>query len=153
MAIIGTVYKIIDNTNGNIYVGSTMGTLKQRMHSHKTNYKRYMNGKSKGKCKAYEIIQNDDYEWEIIEEIDDCDNNKLTERETYYIKTIDKVINKAIPNIGLKINKTGNKDDMVAFHKEYHKEYNKEYKRKKEMKEIKIDVFNDKSNSKSNDNI
>jgi hypothetical protein len=148
---IGKIYKIVDNTNGNVYVGSTVNDVKERMHKHRADYKRYINGKSKTNLKSFEIIKNNNYECIIIEIIDDCTTRELTEKETYYIETIDNCINTLISNATNKTKYEGDKDDMVAFHKEYHKEY---YKRKKEIKkimkeiieEIIIDVFNDKSN-------
>ena len=33
------IYKIIDNTNQNVYIGSTCGSLKDRLSRHKGNYK------------------------------------------------------------------------------------------------------------------
>ena len=35
----GKIYKIIDNTNGKIYIGSTVQTLQGRLLGHKTEYK------------------------------------------------------------------------------------------------------------------
>jgi len=29
---IGKIYKIVDNTNGNVYVGSTVNDVKEKMH-------------------------------------------------------------------------------------------------------------------------
>ena len=36
----GTIYKLIDNTNGMFYFGSTIGPLHKRYHGHKTNSKK-----------------------------------------------------------------------------------------------------------------
>lgn len=41
---IGRIYMIYDNTNDNVYIGSTTNTLKQRLQKHETSYKRYLKG-------------------------------------------------------------------------------------------------------------
>ena len=38
------IYKIVDNTNDNKYIGSTCCSLKRRLSFHKSNYKRFING-------------------------------------------------------------------------------------------------------------
>ena len=38
------IYKIIDNTNQNVYIGSTCKTLKERLTKHKNNYKLFLKG-------------------------------------------------------------------------------------------------------------
>tara|TARA_R100001594_G_scaffold3518_7_gene13129 strand:+ start:92 stop:529 length:438 start_codon:yes stop_codon:yes gene_type:complete len=79
------IYKLIDNTNGNIYIGQTKQKLYKRLNNHKQDYKRGYKGSSK------EIIKNGDYKIELIEETTD----KL--RERYWIENT-KCINKVIPN-------------------------------------------------------
>ena len=42
---LGKVYKIVDNTNGNIYIGSTCEPyLSNRLGGHRTCYQRYLKG-------------------------------------------------------------------------------------------------------------
>ena len=70
------IYKIVDNTNGNIYVGSTNQPLCKRMTSHR---------KSDNRCSSREIIKNNDYDVNILEE---CNEENRDEREQYYIDTL-----------------------------------------------------------------
>lgn len=77
------IYKIIDNTNGNIYIGQTIQTLKKRLKGHE---------ESRSKCISKKIIENGDYKIELIEETDDIN------RERYWIINTE-CINKTIPNI------------------------------------------------------
>ena len=39
------IYKIVDNTLDNIYIGSTCKTLEQRLKSHEQDYKKFKAGK------------------------------------------------------------------------------------------------------------
>ena len=74
------IYKIVDNTNGNIYIGST-NDISKRKHRHK----------HKCDCSSKIIIDNNNYRFVIIEE---CDESIRYDREQYYIDTLDNVINK-----------------------------------------------------------
>ena len=95
------IYKIIDNTNNNIYIGIT----KQKYLCH-----RLSSHKRKKDCVAKEIIKNGDYRIELIEETDD----KL--RERYWIENTD-CINKIIPG------RTRNEWYHSTNHKEYQREW------------------------------
>ena len=68
-----SIYKIVDNTNGNVYVGSTIQTLKERLNRHKTNFR---NGCY---CSSQEILKQGNYKIVLIK---DFDCNSLIELET-----------------------------------------------------------------------
>ena len=83
----GKIYKIIDNTNNNIYVGSTTQTLSNRLKGHIGHYKNYLVGKAR-KCMSYDILKNNDYKIISIEEYP-CENREqLRIREQYWIDTL-----------------------------------------------------------------
>jgi hypothetical protein len=91
------IYKIIDNTNGNIYVGSTCEpTLARRLAGHVSNYKQYLNGKSHF-VTSYEIIKNEDYDIILIENVKCDSKDQLKARERNYVESLD-CINKCIPS-------------------------------------------------------
>ena len=102
------IYRIVDNTNGNIYIGKTKNTLKQRLASHK----------HRKTCMSREILKNGDYRMELIEETDD------DTRERYWILNTD-CINKVIPG---RTKKESNKE-WYENNMEEKKEKNKEYKK------------------------
>ena len=99
------IYKIIDNTNGNIYIGKTEQTLKQRLTKHKHDFKIGKN------CSSRQIIKNGDYKIELIEETHD------ETRERYWILS-NECVNVSIPGRTVK---------------EWGKD-NKEYLRKKDKR-------------------
>ena len=78
------IYKIIDNTNGNVYIGKTKKRLCDRMAGHRYDYR------NNGYCSSREIIKNGDYKIELIEETED------ESRERYWIENTE-CINKNIP--------------------------------------------------------
>ena len=60
------IYKIVDNTNAKIYIGSTCESLKRRLTKHKYDYKRYINGLCRN-IRSFDILKNDDYKIELLE--------------------------------------------------------------------------------------
>jgi len=105
---VGKIYKIIDNTNGNVYIGSTTQRLNTRLSHHKSEYNRYLNSKGRN-CTSFEIIKNNDYKIELVKYVIYKDRIELHQRERYYIENND-CINKNIPS---------------RIDKEYYKEHGK----------------------------
>jgi len=76
------IYKIVDNTNGNVYIGQTkVKYLSQRIAQHRNNLK------YEKSCSSKKILCNNDWYYELIEETNDLS------REQYWILNIDNCIN------------------------------------------------------------
>jgi hypothetical protein len=102
----GKIYKIIDNTTGNIYIGCTCKKLCQRIAGHRTAYKNYLNGTGHY-ITSFEILKNDNYSI-ILLEVYSCDTKEqLNRKEREYIDNLE-CVNKYIP---------------TRTHKEYYKKY------------------------------
>jgi len=115
------IYKLVDNTNGDIYIGITTQTLKQRLWKHKSSY---------STCVSREIINNGDYKIELIEETDD------KTRERYWIENTN-CINKIIPGRTEKEYYENNRDKFKEYrenNREKANEYFKEYREKNREK-------------------
>lgn len=85
------IYKIIDNTNGNCYIGQTFRMeIRLRQHTDRKS--------KKVSCKM--IIDNGDWSYKILEE---CDDDIAYEREQYWMDNSENVIN--IRNAVRKISK------------------------------------------------
>ena len=96
------IYKIIDNTNGNVYVGkTTQKYLSNRISTHRYDYKT----NNKNGSVSREIIKNGDYRVELIEETDD------KTRERYWIENTD-CVNKIIPGRTAKEWRKDNKESI-----------------------------------------
>ena len=118
---LGKIYKIVDNTNDNIYIGSTCEpTLSRRLAKHVSNFNGYKRGKDKFMT-SFKILENGDYDIILIEDFP-CDNkNQLFARERYWTDNINCV------------NKNRNQGIIAELGglKEYKKINNKEYREKK----------------------
>jgi len=107
------IYKIVDKTNDNIYIGSTCRTLKKRLSEHKSNYEKFLKGLY-GNTKSFEIIKNNDCEIELLENCEVKTKSELLARERYFIENTE-CVNKKIPG--------RTKQEWDDANKEYYKKY------------------------------
>jgi len=90
------IYKLVDNTNGKIYVGSTTQALSKRKGGHVQDYKRKQDGKRTKGCSSFDIIKNNDYDIVLIENVKVENKEQLFQKEREYIEKLD-CINKTMP--------------------------------------------------------
>ena len=111
------IYKIVDNTNGNIYIGSSCEPiLSRRLAQHKSDYKRYLKG-NHNFITSFEIIKNGNYEIVLIESYPCNSKDELHSREKFYIEN-NKCVNKFIPNRTGKKWYEENKEHKQAYDKQ-----------------------------------
>ena len=89
------IYKITDNTNDNIYIGNTCRNLEERLSEHKSSYKRFLKGLYRN-VKSFDILKNNNYKIELLENCNITTKDELLARERYYIENND-CLNKNIP--------------------------------------------------------
>ena len=131
------IYKIVDNTNGNIYIGSTCEpTLARRLANHRRHYKRYLENK-KNFITSFNILKNDNYEIVLLEECKDITTkDQLHKRERFYIEN-NICVNKYIPSRTDKEYYETNKEQLKQYrqdNKEKISEYNIQYKQDNKQK-------------------
>jgi hypothetical protein len=116
----GKIYKIVCNTTGLTYYGSTCEpTLARRLANHKTSYKCWKIGKKKGNVKSFGLLENDNYVIVLVE-LFPCDRKmELHQRERYYIENND-CVNKNIP--------TRTISEWYEDNREYELQYNANYR-------------------------
>jgi hypothetical protein len=124
----GKIYKIICNTTNKIYIGSTTESLYRRLKRHEYYYKNYVNNtKFKYKChiSSREIIQNNNYKIELIEDYPCFNKQELLYRERYWIEKIE-CINILVPIVSVEERKL-TKKEYAEKNKEYFKEKQKQW--------------------------
>ena len=84
---LGKIYKIVDYTNDNIYVGSTAEpTLARRMCKHKASYNCWLNPNVKqGHMRSFDIIKNGDFKIILLESYPCESKDQLCAREQYWM--------------------------------------------------------------------
>jgi len=83
----GKIYKITNNVTDDIYIGSTIKTLKERFSNHKRNYKQFLNG-NYGNVRVFKLFGKFGIENCAIEliELYPCESKKeLEQQESVYI--------------------------------------------------------------------
>jgi hypothetical protein len=90
----GKIYKIICNTTGMCYIGSTCEEyLFMRLTSHVLGYNNYIKNKNTKKntfyCTSYKILENKNFEILLLENVNCKTSEKLRERESYYYEKYD----------------------------------------------------------------
>ena len=122
----GYVYALRSYQTDDIYIGSTLGTLRQRLYKHKYDLKQFNNGKYHY-VTSYEIVKYDDAFIEMIEKYENVNKMELRKYEGHTIRNT-KCVNKRIEG-------SRSKEEMKEYQKEYYeinndkiKEYQKEYR-------------------------
>ena len=83
----GKIYKIVCNTTGLCYIGSTCSTLAKRLNSHKKDFKRFQNSEGNF-ITSFKVLENNNYIIELVELVA-CDNKiDLHKRERFHIENI-----------------------------------------------------------------
>lgn len=121
------IYKIYDNTNGNVYYGSTYNLLRVRMQQHKSDA---LNDK---RCVSKQIILNGNYSYSMVEPYPCNSRQELRTRERYWIENFD-CVNKNVPGRTSKEWRQDNHEHCKTKYtqwkqnnQERYKEYNREY--------------------------
>ena len=109
----GLIYEITDNETNEIYIGSTVRTMKRRIQEH-------IRQKD---CRVYSILIRDNYRVKILEEVD-IDNYmdiKLKEYEQKHMDKYDKLINK---------NRAFGTGNDKQYYKNYYQRNKEKYKQR-----------------------
>ena len=153
----GKIYRIVCDTTGLTYIGSTVEILSKRLTKHICDYKRYLKGKNHF-ITSFKILENNNYKIILIDNCVCNNREELHREERKYIETIE-CVNKIIPGRTKKEYCEDNKDKKLEYNKEYRennktyiKEYNKEYweNNKTQIKEQKKEYY-EKNKDKINE--
>ncbi len=139
---LGKIYKIVCNTTGLVYIGSTCEpTLARRLAGHRISYNQYLKGNGNN-VTSFTLLEKNNYEIILIENCPCESKDELHKQERIYIESMI-CVNKVIPSRKIEeyketeiyknkikeykeINKEKIKDYKVQ-HKEESLKYNKEY--------------------------
>lgn len=111
------IYKIVSNVSDDVYYGSTCSPLSQRLSEHRSNYKRFLNGKFRY-VTSYKILESDNYDIVLVENYPCNNREELHSRERYFIDSFN-CVNKNIP--------TQTQQEWAIKHRESHRKSSKVY--------------------------
>lgn len=81
----GIIYKITCQKSNKYYIGSTSNKLNNRIAQHKQQYKYFLSGMHNNYLSSFEIIKENNYSVEILEQINYKYRVELLEKEREYI--------------------------------------------------------------------
>ena len=115
---LGKIYKIVCNTTGIMYIGSTCeANLARRLSNHKSDFKRWKE-KSKNVTASCEVIENNNYEIILIENYPCNSKDELHARERFFIEN-NHCVNRSIPTRTMKEYDQDNKERIRETKKIY----------------------------------
>ena len=116
---LGKIYRIVCNTTGLTYYGSTCEkNLSSRLSHHKSVYKQYLN-QNHHFITSFEIIKNNNYVIVLVENYPCNSKDELHSRERFYIEN-NECINKNIPTRTINEWIEENKDRVTEQKKKYY---------------------------------
>ena len=80
----GKIYRLTCNVSQMTYIGSTTTSLSIRLHQHAIKYEKYTDFKEGNYCGSFQIIKNDDYKIELLENYPCKSKTELRQRERYW---------------------------------------------------------------------
>ena len=134
----GKIYKIVCNTTGRLYVGSTTRDLQTRLAAHISSARAAMqqiNDVKRGKITSCVIINEGDYYIELLESYPCYRKHQLLDREAYYIRRYRTlglpIVNRNIPGRTIREYCEDNKAERAARDRQFratHPDYYKNYR-------------------------
>jgi hypothetical protein len=137
------IYRIVCNTTGLVYYGSTVKILSGRLAGHCYNYRKYLEGNDHYYT-SFEVLENDNYEIVLVENYPCDTKEELHARERFYIEN-NECVNKTIPtrtpaeyreehkeiiNERGKIYRESHKEEIAKINKKYNEENKEKIKQK-----------------------
>ena len=101
MVFKGKLYRLKCLSTNKQYIGSTLKPLRTRLQQHEWFYRQNGQGRQQYYT-SFEILKNNNYEIELIEEFEFEHLLELKQREQYYILNSENVVNNNIPNRTMK---------------------------------------------------
>ena len=100
----GTVYKLVCQITGKVFIGGTTLEIEEAMRLNKTNFARYRRGACQGNNRVFEVISNKAYNVSILEIIHELANDTdfsltLRKRQRFHLEQQnDNAVNKRKPS-------------------------------------------------------
>ena len=117
-SFVGRVYKITSSQTTDVYIGSTVQCLIERLCHHKTNHSNYVQG-NYHYVTSFKILKYPDAKIELLYEGNFDTRQDLSKMEGCYIRSVDNCINKCVAGRSKKEYAEDRKDHLRIKNKEY----------------------------------
>jgi len=110
----GRIYIIRSTCTTDVYIGSTDRTLRNRLQMHESDFRRHLDEKY-NYVTSFELICQDDYRIELLEEIQYDEDSELVAKEQQYINADPHCVNKQL-SINITPEALRRRDYLRAWH-------------------------------------
>ena len=117
------IYSVRSHQTDQMYIGSTCDDLKKRMSRHRSDYKRWVTGKSTKYITSHEIIKHGDAYIELLEHYPCNDKYELSAREGHWIRRCNVSVNKNIAGRTMAEYYQDHKQEISAKQKRYYEDH------------------------------
>ena len=114
----GKIYRIVSDSAGLQYIGSTCQNLSMRMCGHRSDYKRYLVGKYTW-VSSFTVLENEDAHVVLVENFPCNTREELLQRERFHIENT-QCVNKQITGRTPKEYYEEHRDDITEYYREYY---------------------------------
>lgn len=128
----GKIYKIVSDCTTDVYIGSTIFSLKTRFTRHKCNYRLFLKNMY-ANVTVFKILKHEDCKIELLESFPCTTKQELFARESHYIRTLPNLVNSVIPDRTAQEYYMDNRKRISDSKKIYYQQ-NKEFIKKKNKK-------------------
>lgn len=137
------IYKITCVESDDIYIGSTVQSLNQRLNKHISDCKKYVENNKAPHCTSCDIVKYRSAEITLICDFPCDSSEELRKKEREFIETVPNCINKCIPYKSVDEQKETRKQYNV-INREKHAAYHKVYQKinKEKLEEYRFESYN-----------
>lgn len=93
---LGKIYRIVCDTTGLVYYGSTCDTLGRRLAKHRYQYKVFLENNKDHHTTSIAVLENDNYKIVLVEHVSCGSKEELLMRERFYIEN-NICVNRKVP--------------------------------------------------------
>ncbi len=128
----GIIYAIVSVYTDDIYLGSTVHSLRSRLYRHCWSYDKYQEtGNGKYSCSVNEILKYPDFEIILLKRYPCANKKELLEEEARWIRMFDNVVNRNIPGRTAQVRYKENRDAILTENRRKYNENPEYYRQQK----------------------
>ena len=131
----GKIYSIRSDSTDEVYIGSTIQPLSERLRKHRVSYKLYKEGKRSDYVTSFKLLEHDNHYIELIELYPCTTKEELQRREGEIMRTTNNIVNRRIEGRTQKEHYDDNKEAILQYVKQYYQDnreailqYKKQYR-------------------------
>jgi len=118
----GKIYSIRSDSTDEIYIGSTIQPLSERLREHRNKYKLHKEGKYHY-VSSFKLLEHDNHYIELVELYPCNSKEELQRREGEIMRTTNNIVNRVIAGRTRREHYEDNKERILQYQQQYKKQF------------------------------